>query len=267
MTVTRTIAVVTGSGRGIGLAFARRLAEAGHHVLMTDIDEPTVRAAAETIEGASWMPQDVRDIESHRFVAERAAELGKLRIWVNNAGVLIAGEPWEHLQADIDRSFDVNVRGVIGGSLAAVRAMQGGGQILNVASTAALAPVPGLAIYGATKAAVLSFSTSLQGDLRKAGSAVRVQALCPDVTATDMVSDVATDPGASILFAGARQLEPDQVAAAGMELLDSRHVARAVPRATGAAARITSLSPALGLRVAAAARRAGAKNQRRGVKR
>lgn len=267
MTFPRTSAVVTGSGRGIGLAFARRLAEAGHRVLLTDIDESTVRAAAETIEGATWMQQDVRDAEGHAAVAARAAELGELRVWVNNAGVLIAGESWKHLQADVDRSFDVNVRGVIAGSHTAVRAMTGPGRILNVASTAALAPVPGLAIYGATKAAVLSFSTSLQGDLAQAGSQIRVHALCPDVTATAMVDDVAADPGASILFAGSRQLEPDQVALAGMELLDSRQVARTVPRSMGAAARITSLSPALALRLAASTRRTGEKNQRRGAER
>jgi short-subunit dehydrogenase len=119
--------------------------------------------------------------------------------------------------------------------------------------------------YSVTKAAVLSFSTSLQGDLSQAGSTIRVQTLCPDVVATDMVGDVANDPGASILFAGSRQLNPDQVAAAGMELLDSRHVTRTVPRATGAAARLTSLSPAVGLRIAASARRTGQKNQRRGA--
>jgi short-subunit dehydrogenase len=260
-TPARTAAVVTGGGRGIGLAFARRLAAAGHRVLITDIDETTARTAAESVPGATWIAQDVREPGSHAAVADRAAELGALRVWVNNAGVLIAGDSWKHEQPDIDRSFDVNVRGVIAGSHAAVRAMRSAGSILNIASTAALGPVPGLGIYGATKAAVLSFSTSLQGDLEHAGSAIRVHALCPDVVATDMVSDVVTDPGASILFAGRHLLEPDQVAAAGMALLETRHVARAVPRSAGAMARFTGLAPALGLRLTASARRSGERHQ------
>jgi len=256
------VAVVTGGGRGIGLAFARRLASAGRRVLVTDIDESAARTAAEEIGGA-WVRQDVREVDGHRAVAERAAELGSLRIWVNNAGVLIAGESWRHDPSEIARSFDVNVGGVIAGSHAAVTAMStAGGSILNVASTAGLAPVPGLAIYAATKAAVLSFTTSLQGDLDHAGLPIRARALCPDVTATDMVHDVATDPGASILFAGSRPAQADDVARAGLELLESRQVVRAFPRSSGAVARGTGLLPTLGLRLSASARRTGARRQR-----
>lgn len=259
------VAVVTGGGRGIGLAFARRLVAAGRTVLITDIDTEAARAAAEGI-GCAWIDHDVRDVDGHRVVAERAAELGSLRLWINNAGVLIAGESWTHDPAEIARSFDVNVGGVITGSHAAVTAMSAhGGAILNVASTAGLAPVPGLAIYAATKAAVLSFTTSLQGDLEHAGLPIRARALCPDVTATDMVGAVATDPGASILFAGGRQAQADDVARAGLELVDSRQVMRACPRASGAMARATGILPTLGLRLSASARKTGERRQRDGA--
>lgn len=116
------VAVVTGAGRGIGRAFARRLAVTGRRVLITDIDEQRARTAAEEI-GCTSMQHDVRDVDSHRVVAERAAELGPVRIWVNNAGVLIAGETWTHDPAEIARCLDVNVGGVIAGSHAAVAAM------------------------------------------------------------------------------------------------------------------------------------------------
>lgn len=76
------------------------------------------------------------------------------------------------------------------------------GVVLNVASLSALTPVPGLALYAATKAAVLSYTTSVQGDLRHAGLPVRVRALCPDVVGTRMVTARAADPGAALLFAG-----------------------------------------------------------------
>lgn len=255
------VAVVTGGGRGIGLAFARRLAAAGRKVLVTDIDESTARAAAAEV-GCEWIRQDVRDVDGHRAVAERAAELGSLRLWINNAGVLVAGESWNHDAAEIARSLDVNVSGVIAGSHAAVRAMSAeGGTILNIASTAGLAPVPGLAIYAATKAAVLSFTTSLQGDLDHAGLPIRARVLCPDVTATDMVGDVSTDPGASILFAGAKQAQPDDVARAGLELIESRQVMRAFPRLSGALARGTGLIPTVGLWLSASARKTGERRQ------
>lgn len=261
--MSQQVAVVTGGGRGIGLAFARRLSATGHCVLVTDIDASAARAAAEEIgRGCEWFQQDVRDVESHREVAVRAAELGALRIWVNNAGVLIAGESWTHDPGEIARSFDVNVGGVIAGSHAAVAAMSaGGGAILNVASTAGLAPVPGLAIYAATKAAVLSFTTSLQGDLDHVGLPIRARALCPDVTATEMVHDVATDPGAALLFTGSRLSEADDVARAGLELLGSRQVVRAFPRLSGALGRGMGLMPSVGLRMSASARRTGERRQ------
>lgn len=256
------VAVVTGGARGIGLAFARRLVSAGTLVLITDIDEVAARAAAKEI-GCAWIQQDVRDVESHGVVAERAADLGTVRLWINNAGVLIAGASWTHEPEEIVRTFDVNVGGVIAGSRAAVSAMSAhGGAILNVASTAGLAPVPGLAIYAATKAAVLSFTTSLQGDLDHAGVPIRARALCPDVTATDMVAQVATHAGAAVLFAGRRSANADDVAAAGLALVESRQVMRTYPRAGGAVARFSGLFPVVGLQLSASARRTGEQHQR-----
>lgn len=122
---------------------------------------------------------------------------------VNNAGILLAGDSWTHTDEELASILDVNVRGVMAGSHAAINGMgASGGAILNIASLSALAPVPGLALYAATKAAVLSFTTSLQGDLDHAGLPIRVRALCPDVVGTQMVSSRATDPAAALLFSG-----------------------------------------------------------------
>jgi short-subunit dehydrogenase len=261
--MSQEVAVVTGGARGIGLAFARRLAATGYRVLITDIDASSAPAAtAEIGHGCEWLHQDVRDPESHSAVAARAAELGSLRTWVNNAGVLIAGESWTHDPTEIARSFEVNVGGVVAGSHAAVHAMSShGGRILNIASTAGLAPVPGLAIYAATKAAVLSFTTSLQGDLDHAGLPIRARALCPDVTSTDMVHDVVTDPGAALLFTVSRPARADEVARAGLELLESRQIVRSFPRLSGALSRGMGLVPSVGLRMSAFARKEGERRQ------
>lgn len=263
MTTSTSTAVVTGGGRGIGFAVARRLAAAGHRVLITDIDEATARFAAARIgRGCEWVRQDVRVAESHRLVAAKAADIGQLRVWVNNAGVLIAGDSWTHDDRAVASVVDVNLTGAIAGSRAAVQAMsRSGGRILNIASIAALSPVPGLAVYAATKAAVLSFTTSLQGDIDHVGLPIQARALCPDVVSTDMVTSRADDPGAAILFSGSQPLTADAVAEAGLKLLDSRQIFRVGPRSNGLFARALGLLPSVGIKSTVATRKSGERRQ------
>ncbi|WP_327149551.1 SDR family NAD(P)-dependent oxidoreductase [Nocardia sp. NBC_01329] len=260
-----TTAVVTGGGRGIGLAFARHLADAGHLVVLTDIDGAAAqRAAAEIGRGAVGFRQDVREIASHREIAEKAGALGQLTVWVNNAGVLFAGDAWTHPDEEMTTILDVNIRGVVAGSAAAIAQMgQAGGVILNIASLSALTPVPGLALYAATKAAVLSYTTSVQGDLRHAGLPIRVRALCPDVVDTRMVTSRAEDPGAALLFAGPKPMSEDAVARAGLALMESRQIFRVMPRWRGALVRSVDLAPAFGLGMVALMRKLGDRRQAR----
>lgn len=258
-------AVVTGAGRGIGLALARRLADAGHRVVLKDVDaDAAERAAAEIGRGAIGLQQDVRDIASHRRVAEEAARLGRLTVWVNNAGVLFAGDAWRHPDEELSTILDVNVRGTMAGSAAAVAHMgRDGGTVLNIASISALTPVPGLAMYAATKAAVLSFTTSLQGDLDHAGLPIRARALCPDVVGTQMVTSRAKDPGAAMLFSGPKPLDEDAVAGAAMDLMSSRQIFRVVPRWRGAMVRSADLAPSVGVKLLEVMRKLGDRRQAR----
>ena len=262
-----TTAVVTGGGRGIGLEIGRQLATAGHRVLITDVDEENAeRAAAEIGRGAWSVGQDVRDPAGHRDVAVQASSKGRLAVWVNNAGILVAGDSWTHTDQELESILDINIRGVMAGCRAAIETMGGaGGAILNIASISALTPVPGLAVYAATKAAVLSFTTSLQGDLDHAGLPIRVRALCPDVVGTQMVTSRATDSGAALLFSGPKPLTPEEVARNGLELLESRQIFRVVPRWRGLMVRATDASPLLGLKAMALMRRTGERRQRKGA--
>ncbi|MEO0324187.1 MAG: SDR family oxidoreductase, partial [Myxococcota bacterium] len=176
------VCVVTGAGRGLGALIAERFARQGHAVLCTDIDAAGAAATASRIGGGAWSrAQDVRDPAGHREVAQEAMSRGTVRVWVNNAGVLAVGQGWGHEDAELRRLVEVNVLGVMFGSSAAVEAMgTSGGTLVNVGSISSVVPAPGLAVYGATKHAVLGYSTNLAGDLRRAGVPVQVCCVCPD---------------------------------------------------------------------------------------
>lgn len=260
------VAVVTGAGRGFGLEIARRLLARGHAVVFTDVSEEAVAAAQEQLGARAYgLVADAREAEDQRATAAAARDLGRVSVWVNNAGVARAAKIWEHSDADVELTVRVNLLGVMHGSRAAVAAMRdtGGGHILNISSMSALGPVPGLGVYAATKAGVLSFSTSLQGDLDLAHIPIRVHALCPDAADTKMVSDVAGEPDAAILFSGLGLLTPARVADAAVELLDGRRIVRTIPMWRSAAIRAGDLVPTVGLPVLATFRRIGERRRRR----
>jgi len=249
-------AVVTGAARGFGLEIARRLRRRGYSVVMGDIDGDAVAAAAASLgDGAVGVAGDVRDPEAHRRFASEAASLGPLAVWVNNAGVAPTAKAWEHGDEEVCRTVDINVLGVMHGSRAAVEAMGSrGGRILNVASLAAHGPVPGLGVYAATKAAVLSFSVSLQGDLQLAGLPIAVRVICPDASDTRMVRDVVHEPDSALLFSGGDLLDPGDVADRAVAMLDGRRMVQTVPRWRSPIVRAGALSPVVGLRVLRALR-------------
>lgn len=252
-----TVAVVTGAGRGFGREIARRLVARGHRVVVTDLDEGAVTATAAEI-GATAVAADARVADDHRRVADAARALGPVRVWVNNAGVLRAGKVWEHADDDVELMIDANLLGVVHGSRAAVEVMRGStadaaeghlinGHLLNIASMSAHGPVPGLAVYAATKAAVLNFSLSLQGDLDLDGVPIRVHALCPDAADTAMVRAEQGHRDTAILFSQTALLTPDAVADAAIALLDGRRMVRSMPPLRAALARTGALLPRIGL--------------------
>jgi NAD(P)-dependent dehydrogenase (short-subunit alcohol dehydrogenase family) len=252
-------AVVTGAGRGFGAAIARRLAGRGYTVLATDVDADAVASIAEEIGGFS-MELDVRDPDAHRAAARAAVERGPLEAWVNNAGVMRAGPAWEHSDEDVRLTCEVDLLGVIWGSLAAVDAMrQGSGDrhIVNIASLAALGPAPGLSMYAAAKHGVLGFTGSLQGDLLDAGIPVTVHALCPDAADTALLREHDDEPAAAINWSGPRLLTADEVAEHAVALLDSKKLVRIVPAWRGWGARAMSMAGRSALRAAPILRKQG----------
>lgn len=110
---------------------------------------------------------------------------------------------------------------------------------------------------------MVSYTTSLQGDLRHAGLPVRAYVLCPDVVATQMVTSHEHDPDAAILFAGPKPMPEERVADSAVRLLRSRQVLRVVPRWRGPVVRPAGLAPAAGLPLLALLRKRGARRQAR----
>ena len=240
-----SVAVVTGAGRGIGAGLAAALSARGHHVVVTDVDADAAQATAETLDGpATAMPLDVRDPSAHRAVALAAAALGDVRVWVNNAGVLSTAPAWEARDDEVTTTFEVNTLGVVYGSRAAVDVMRRG-DVLNVVSLSGLGPTPGFALYGASKAAALSYSQALDIELASARRPIRVRALCPDVVDTSLVSNVAHRPSAALLFTGARLLSIDEVVDAAMGMIGSRRAMRTLPAWRAALQRTSAALPGL----------------------
>ncbi|HEY5927344.1 MAG TPA: SDR family oxidoreductase [Kofleriaceae bacterium] len=243
------IAVVTGAGRGLGRCIAERLAKRGYAVLVTDIDGAAASVTAAALGGGAWaMQQDVRDPDSHRAVARAAAERGEVTLWFNNAGVLIVGDTWQMADTDVRRMVEVNVLGVMWGCHAAVPVMKRG-HIINISSLSGITPSPGLAVYGASKHAVVGYSLSLAGELRRADKPINVSVLCPDAIAGEMTNAVAHDAAAGLIFSAGTLLALDEVADAAVALIDEPKLLRTLPRFRAALVHLLRPFPAVGLPV------------------
>ena len=243
------VAVVTGAGRGLGRCIAERLVKRGAQVLVTDIDGAAAQATAATLGASAWaLQQDVRDPESHRAVARAATVRGELTAWFNNAGVLAVGETWQLGDAEVRRMVEVNVLGVMWGCHAAVPVMQRG-HIIHISSLSGLTPSPGLAVYGASKHAVVGYSLSLAGELRRAGKPIEVSVLCPDAIAGDMTAAVAHDQAAGLIFSAGTLLALDEVADAAVALIDQPTLLRTLPRYRAALVHLLRPFPRIGLPV------------------
>lgn len=197
------VAVITGAGSGIGRASALAFAQEGACVLAADVNAASAAETAEQVRGSSGNAEscqvDVTRAEQVEAMVQRAVDrLGRIDVLFNNAGLPQAFTPFEEsTDALYDRIMDVNVRGVFYGCRAAIPRMkaQGGGVILNTASTAGIRPRPGLAVYNASKAAVITLTKTLAVEL--APHRIRVVSICPVATDTPMLpSFIGVEKGA-----------------------------------------------------------------------
>jgi uncharacterized protein len=186
----KPVALITGASAGIGVELARVFAGHGHELVLVARREDRLTALADEIAAAGWARPTVLalDLERHDAVAVLAAQLSAQNLEpayvINNAGFGLSG-PAAKLSRDEELAMiDLNVRALTELSLAFVDGLERhGGGILNVASVAAFMPGPGMAVYYASKAYVLSFSEALHHELASRG--IRVTALCPGPVQTE----------------------------------------------------------------------------------
>ncbi|MGZ3533926.1 MAG: SDR family NAD(P)-dependent oxidoreductase [Thermodesulfobacteriota bacterium] len=198
------VAVVTGSGQGLGKWIALGLAEAGANILVADLVAKNASQTAQEIKkmgGKSISAEvDVGDPEAVVSMMEMARrELGSLDILVNNAGINIHKKALDMTPEDFDRIVRVNSRGVYFCSQAAARLMipQERGKIINIASAAAFLVRAGIpnSVYAMTKAGIVMLTKALAEEW--AQYYLNVNAVAPGYFATPLVSDRLKDPEAS----------------------------------------------------------------------
>lgn len=184
------VALVTGGSRGIGTAIAKRLAEEGATVAFTysknkDSAEKVLKEINQDKTTAYAYKADVAsDKEVNLLIDQIKRDHGKLDILINNAGVWEGGALQDLEVEQFDRIFDVNVRGVIATTKAALNVLQDGGRIINISSVAATFATPGMSIYSASKAALDSLTKIWAQEL--GARQITVNGVAPGTTATDM---------------------------------------------------------------------------------
>ena len=163
-------AVVTGAASGIGQAIAQRFAQEGAMVCLVDIDEEQAKSTAlEIVKGGGKAASHLCDVANQRSVGDlfrRIARENPIQILVNSAGVSHIGRLESTSEAEFDRIFQVNVKGIYNCMYAAIDAMKanGGGVILNMASIAATAGLADRFAYSMSKGAVVSMTLSVARD-------------------------------------------------------------------------------------------------------
>lgn len=189
-------AIVTGGASGIGKALCEELGRRGTRVVVADINAEGAEKTAVAVSAAGGQARSsildvVREEDVRSLVEDTASDYGQLDYMFNNAGIAVLGEVRHMNDEQWQRILDINLGGVLSGTLAAYDLMirQGFGHIVNTASQAGLHVMPGTTSYAATKHAVVGLSTSLRAEGE--GLGVKVTVVCPGPVESNII-DAAT---------------------------------------------------------------------------
>jgi NAD(P)-dependent dehydrogenase (short-subunit alcohol dehydrogenase family) len=233
----KTVAI-TGGARGIGRATAAALIAQGARVAIGDIEAPLAeQSASELGAGTVGLPLDVTDKGSFaEFLDQVESRLGPLDILINNAGIMPVGPFVEESDATARRMVDINLHGVIFGSKLALERFlpRRRGHLVNIASIAGKAAGPHVATYCATKHAVVGLTEAIRQEL--SGSGVDVTVVNPVGVNTELYSGLQQ-------LRGIKTPEPEDVAAAIVEALQTGRYEVYVPKRMNWTLRVSALFP------------------------
>ena len=212
----KSVIIITGSASGIGKYLTKALIEQGHYLVVTDIQEDTLRVLAEE---ENWPEEqimvtrlDVTSPENWQEVISQTLERWqRIDVLMNVAGICVPGFIQETPLELIDQHIDINLKGVIYGAklVAPVMIKQRQGQIINIASLTGVAPVKGMNLYSASKFGVRGFSLAIAYELKEFGVAVSV--VCPDAVETPMLIKLMDYQEAAMTFSGGRILTVEDI--------------------------------------------------------
>jgi len=232
------VIAITGGARGIGKATATALVRRGARIAIGDLDLPLAEQTATELGGnVVAFELDVTDKSSFSsFLDSAERELGPIDVLINNAGIMPIGPFVEETDDTAKLMVDINLHGVIYGTKLALERMQPRrtGHIVNIASQAGKAGIPGGATYCATKHAVVGLSEAVRLENRDYG--IEVSCVMPAVVNTELGSGLPDTRGVE-------KLEPEDVADAIVEAIETNRFDVWVPKSTATIARFMNLLP------------------------
>ena len=241
------IIVMTGAAGGIGSAAARLFAQQGATLVLTDIAGEKLKELGEDLKNSGaqtlQVEHDVTDPESWQSLLERVKkEYGKIDVLLNIAGIVQPGVADRVTLDEIQRQVSINLLGTIYGCRAVLGVMkkQGFGKIINIASLGGIVPMPGEAIYCATKYAVRGYSLALHAEHHN--SPVEITVVCPDSVDTPQLDYELLHDEAVLSFIG-EPLKPEKVAKGILKAVRKKKPEILIPGGMGLICRIGMAFP------------------------
>ncbi len=262
--MNRSVGIIAGAGNGIGKHFASILNEKGFNLILIDRSLDQAERHLPPSDSILYYPMDVRDTDAWVRVVSLATEhWGKIDYLFNFAGIIQPSFIYNAPVTDIDLHIDINAKGSMYGTkiIGDYMKKQGRGHIINIASLAGIAPVPGIALYSASKFALRGFSLAAAYEYAPFG--VTISVVCPDLVNTNMLDlQLKFKEETDLVFSGNNKpLQPADVTDALLALMKKPKREITIPASRGCLAKLASIWPALADRLKAKLMRKGARQK------
>jgi 3-oxoacyl-[acyl-carrier protein] reductase len=241
-----SVTIITGAGSGIGQHLAQTLASLGHRLCLIDLNVSKTQEILPESEQLFYFTMDVRNTDSWQVVVkETISRYGQVDYLINCAGIVQPSFIYNAALSDVDRHFDINTKGSIYGTMIVGDHMkrQRSGHIINIASLAGIAPIPGIALYSASKFAIRGFTHAAAFEYEPFG--VTMSVVCPDLVKTPMYDHELTfNEETALVFSGnIKSLSPADVTHEILTLMKSKKREICIPASRGRLAKLAALWP------------------------